>query len=293
MRQIYLNGGSYHRASLANLVPEVDQFNLGLTVLPYLGLFVDHERGDRVRRLFQSVYQEMDASPEFGNLGSNMNYAYRELFSRKFDVGHTYVYIPQVPSAKPAEKMPVILFLHGSLGNFKGYMWVLKQLADRRHCAIVAPSFGLGNWGRKGGVEAIKRTRRWTEDQPQLDSGRIYLACLSNGGRGMMQAAIQDPQAYRGLISISGRLNGDLVRSAEFGAGWSGRPALILQGKADELVPEVYVRKTVDEMTLRGVKTTYQVWPNEDHFLLFGAKDEVIQAIGEWLNKQEHYNKMK
>ena len=286
MGQVYLNGGSYRRASLANLVPEVDQFNLGFALLPHLGLALDEREQGRVRGLFQSVYREMDASEEFYCLGSNMNFAYREFLPGKFDVGHAYVYIPPAAQEPSTVKRPVILFLHGSLGNFKGYMWVLKKLADRQGYAIIAPSFGLGNWSRPGGAEAVERARRWIANQPGLDSENVYLACLSNGGLGLMRAAIERPAEYRGLISISGYLKLDEVRSAEFVRGWAGRPALILQGGKDDRVQEVNVRRAVDEMALRGIRTTYRVWPNEDHFLFFSAQEEVIEEIGGWLSQQ-------
>lgn len=282
-RQVYLHGGGYRRLSPANLVPEVDQLNFGVTLLSHIGGLMPGEDASRIRRLFQTVYREMDQSAEFRALGSNLNYCYRELFLLPFDSGHTYVYIPATP--RSGKKLPVILFLHGSLGNFKGYLWVLKALADRHPCAVVAPSFGDGNWNRDNGEKAVERTLQWITMQPQLDDRRVYLACISNGGRGLLRAAIKDPFAYRGLISISGYLEEELVQSGRFVQGWAGRPILVMQGKKDERVPPEDVERAVSTMSLNGLKVTYRNWPEEDHFLFFSARSEVIRVLDQWLSQ--------
>ncbi len=282
-RQYYLNGGHFRRAALSNLVPEVDQFNLGMALLSLLDNSLSGERGRKIQRDYQAVYAEMEQDPAFHALGSNMRYAYAEFFPGNFDGGHLYVYTPPRPNSKVGDRLPVLLFLHGSMGNFKGYLWVLKSIADASGCAVVAPSFGLGNWNRDGGTAAIERARLWCATQQNLDPERIFLVCLSNGGRGLLRAAIQNPQGYKGLISISGYLERDLVESASFLSAWRDRPVLVLQGEKDDRVLPTEVRRNVEIMNLGGIRVTTHFYPESDHFLFFSNRQEVKEAIGTWL----------
>lgn len=284
-QQYYLNGGHFRRAALSNLVPEADQFNLGMALFPLLDNSLSGEKGRKIQRDYQAVYAEMEQDPAFHALGSNMRYAYAEFLPGNFDGGHLYVYTPPRPNSKVGDRLPVLLFLHGSMGNFKGYMWVLKSVADASGCAVVAPSFGLGNWNRDGGTAAIERARQWCVSQPNLDPERIFLVCLSNGGRGLVRAAIQNPQGYKGLISISGYLEHDLVESSSFLSAWRDRPVLVLQGEKDDRVLPTEVRRNVEIMNLGGIRVTAQFYPEADHFLFFSNRREVKDVIGKWLRE--------
>ena len=168
-------------------------------------------------------------------------------------------------------------------GYFKGYMWVWKAFADAYGVAVVSPSFGNGNWQRRGGVDAVERARQWCLADGRFDARRIFLACLSNGGRGMVRAVIAHPRAYRGLISISGYLEYDLISSKAFADAWRGCPMLVVQGGKDDRVPEEDVRECVDRLRLEGVRVQYVLYPERGHFLFFTERKRVVSEIGKWM----------
>jgi predicted esterase len=272
---------SYQRMSLANLVPEIDQLKLGSYVAPVLDSRIDQARAIRIRRLFVGVYREMRQSEEFNHLGSVMNFVYRDLLLGRRSAGHLYQYIPA--GKEHGGKLPVILFLHGSLGNFKGYLWVWKRFADENGYAIVAPSFGMGNWYLEGGIETIEEARQYCRNHPRLDGNRIYLAGLSNGGTGVTRAVAANGVAYAGFILISPVIEMDVISTPQFLNGCKGRRVLVLHGAADERIPAKYVAQSVDYLVSHDIAVNATFYPGEDHFLLFSQRDLVLNAIASWL----------
>ena len=273
---------SHTRLSPANMVPEIDQLKLGTYVFPTLDPFIDREQGIRVRRLFIDLYREMRQSDDFNELGSALGYCYRDLFTGNHTRSHSYEYIP-----KAEGELPVILFLHGSLGNFKGYLWFWKKFADAHGYAIVAPTFGAGNWYLEGGVRAVEHMREYCIDNPRMDGSRVYLAGLSNGGTGVTRAARKNASAYAGLIYLSAIIESNIISDRRYMDGWKGRDVLVLHGGSDRRIPEDYVQQAVTSMTLNGVTVTSKFYPAEDHFLLFSKPDEMRSDISAWLEAIE------
>ncbi len=283
MRSCFTGATAYQRASLANLVPEMDQLILASYVMPWLDPLMDRPNTEELRGQVRAIYGEMRQDPAFECLGSVFNLTYRDLFLGDRPVGHFYEYIPKV-SAR--ERLPVIVFLHGSLGNFKGYLWVWKRFADDNDVAIVAPSFGTGNWDAPGGEDAIEQARQYCVAHPRLDPSRIYLAGLSNGGRGVCLAARSRPESYRGLIFISPVLDTDLMLGPSFIAAWKDKPILVLHGSADNRIPRYYVNEAVAMLRGAGLRVEARSFEGQTHFLFFTIRDEVRATIGKWLRQE-------
>jgi len=274
----------YKRASLANLVPEMDQLILGTYVIQELDPLMDMTNTLELRTQVREVYGEMRRSAEFERLGSVMNHAYRDIFLRDPVIGHFYEYIPK---GTLRERMPVVIFLHGSLGNFKGYLWVWKRIADTHGFAIVAPTFGAGNWDAPGGEAAIEQARQYCVSNPRLDPSRIFLAGLSNGGRGVCLGAQRSPNAYRGLILISPVLDTEVLLNSSFVKAWKDKPILVLHGTADNRIPVRYIRGVIALMSGAGMRVDEQIYDGQTHFLFFTMRTQVQARIGTWLTLAE------
>ena len=279
-RSVYTGTASYHRASIANLVPEIDQLVLGARLVPALDRLMDPANAAELQTQVSEVYGEMLRSPEFECLGSAMNLTYRDIFLGDRPTGHLYEYIPETKSSGP---LPVVLFLHGSLGNFRGYLWVWKRIADEHGFAIVAPTFGTGNWDAPGGDVAIERARHYCSTHPKLDSSRIYLAGLSNGGRGVCLGAGQTPDAWRGLVLISPVLDTRRLLTDAFKHRWEGKPILVLHGTADNRIPIDYIERAVETIKGLAPRIEYECYDRQTHFLFFTKRRQVQDRIGSWL----------
>lgn len=266
---VYLGDSDHARGALANLVPEIDQFTLGSHLVPAVDPFIDAAQAARIRHLFQRVYAELRADPVFARAGSTMNAAYAELFGGEWRTDHLYRY----PPAGPGPARPVLLFLHGSAGNFLGYLWVLKRFADAHGWAVVAPDHGFGNWNRGDPDAVFAKTLKYIDARPDLDGSRIVLAGLSNGGLGVARALKHAPERYRAVVLFSAitTLLDDGVPTKV--------PFFLLHGDQDRRIPVDAVRYTTARLRADGVPVELVTRPS-DHFLFFedfAAIDAILQ----------------
>lgn len=251
------------RLALTTLLPEVDQLVLGSYLVPAVDPYITSAGARRIRALFLSVYEPMLDDPQFAVLPTQLGEAYGDEAT-----GQRFVY---VPPHLPGEKLPCVVFLHGSGGNFQGYLWVWKQLADAGRFVVVAPGFGFGNWHHEGGVEAIDAARRYAVESLPVDPQRLVLAGLSNGGRGVMRAIEADEaRAWRGAILLSAVV--DVEPSVD---AWRGRPVLLVHGLRDDRIAAKWFQLATDALRTAGAKVTAFSDPDEDHFLVFSRRDEV------------------
>jgi len=281
----FTGNASFNRMSPANLVPEIDQLKLATYVLPYMDPIIDRLGAMHVRNVFLKIYREMDKSPEFECLGSVLGYAYRDIFLKSRPAGHFYEYVPKTEHSDP---LPAIIFLHGSLGNFKGYLWVWKSFADKNGFAFFAPTFGTGDWDLNGGVETVERMRQYCLGRSDIDGRRIYLAGLSNGGMGVTRTAEKYPSAYAGLVFISAVIEPEIISGDSFIAGWKGRSVLVLHGSKDDRISARSISDSVDLLRKNGVNVKNKSYPYEDHFMMFSWWHVVSKDIAEWIRQEQN-----
>lgn len=281
-RLIYQNGTKHSRYSPANLVPELDQQILGSYLFALIDPAFGWGQAAELRDQFRKIYRDAAEDPELAALPSVLGFSYQDTLIGRRQIGNLFVYLPDGDEPKP-----VILFLHGSLGNFKGYWQLWKTFAEENNIAIVAPTFGAGNWYNKGGLDAIANARDYCEGHPRIDAGRIVLAGLSNGGTGVTRAAAATPKAWRGLIFLSPVLESNIIESEEFANGWGGRSALIITGEKDQRTSAKHIRNVEESMDDIGMRIQSHYLPNEDHFLVFSDWPRVRTLMATWLRSEK------
>lgn len=271
---------SFNRWAIANIVPEIEQVNLGFALVAHLDPIITPVQAKEVRQVTMPLYREMGQDADFDMLGSVMGWAYNQLIGQRYDVGHYYLYTPQTPM--PEEPRPALVFLHGSAGNFKTYLWVLAELAEAHNMVVIAPSYGVGNWDKRGG-EVVLEALASAQAEVAIDSERIYLAGLSNGGRGVSHTAVAAPDLFRGLIFISPVMVPELVDGTMFQTAWANRPVLIITGAQDGRVPLSYVQNRAEQMRSANIDITERIYPDQDHFLFYAEAEAVRRDISQWL----------
>jgi pimeloyl-ACP methyl ester carboxylesterase len=264
-----------------NVIPEAEQIRLGFLVMPALDPILTRGQSRRVAAITRPIYAEMEEDADFRELGSVMGWAYAELAGRPFDVGHYYLYVPK---ARPPDPLPLVVFLHGSAGNFKAYTWLWAQAAEREGFAVIAPSFGFGNWSRPGGAESALAALDDVLRDVAIDEERIYLAGLSNGGLGVSHVAARAQERFRGLIFISPVIADILTNRLVPSGTWDDCPVLVITGEADRRIPVGYVEEHARRLQVIGADVTLITYPGEDHFLFFSQKDQIMRDIGLWLS---------
>tara|TARA_B100000519_G_C13981431_1_gene314829 strand:- start:74 stop:592 length:519 start_codon:yes stop_codon:yes gene_type:complete len=169
------------------------------------------------------------------------------------------------------------------MGNSQSYWTVWKKFADTHQYAIVAPSFGAGNWSREGGLEAIEQARQFCMDHPRIDGNKLILAGLSKGGAGVTRGGRATPAKWQGLLFISPVIEKSIIESEDFRNGWGGRKALIITGEQDEQISPEHVRKAVSSMAEIKMDVTAHYLPGSHHFLFLSEQERVGKMISDWL----------
>ncbi len=253
----------YPRFHIASVVPEVDQFEFGTWLVAGVDRHVDAARAARLRALVRSVYLPTREDPAFVEAGSAMPGAYEVFRGGPRDYGHHYAFVPA--SEAP---LPVVLFLHGSLGNFKGYTAVFARHLDG--WAVVAPSFGLGDWRVDGAEHVIGRALEAIRRDPRLDESRVIVVGLSNGGLGVTRALARDRAAFRGAVYLNAVIEPDLARAAVYDL-----PVLIVTAEDDARIPTHFHRDA--QAWIPGSRLVS--FAREDHFLFFSQPASVCGLI--------------
>ena len=274
----YSDKVTFQRNTLTNIVPEIDQLKLGTVLLPFSDPFIDGAQGKQLREAFLSVYREMREDPEFVEVGSALGFCYEDLFLGKRRTLHSYEYLPEAQDRKP---LPVIIFLHGSLGNFKGYLWVLKSFAEDQGIAVVAPTFGAGNWERDENGSVVSTIYERCKADPRFDPDAIYLAGLSNGGKGVTRELRDHGDRYKGLVLISPILEPEVVGAIS----GSKTPVLIIHGDRDRRIPLGSVEAGSSALREKGFPVRTEIYTGEDHFLFFSQRERVVKEMRLWMEE--------
>ena len=280
IRSIFPGEDKYCRGSIANLVPEIDQFKFGSYTMPFVDSHIDYQKSKRLRALFMNVYGEMRQDENYHELGSVMNHAYKGLYSNSTPARHFYIYQPTTGRGK---KVPLIVFLHGSGGNFKAYMWQLKSLAEKSGALVVAPSFGLGQWDNEGAEEAVKQAVDYCTSSGDYSIGKKFLIGLSGGGSGVYRLGKSMADDFHGLGFISPVMYSAHADDDDLIERWNGKNMLVVSGKNDLRVPQQHVRFHCDAL-LNGRVNIKIHWFESDHYLMYTEHwQEISRIFAEWI----------
>ncbi|MEM8862294.1 MAG: alpha/beta hydrolase [Chloroflexota bacterium] len=289
LRHMYNNGGRFVRLSPFNVIPEIEQMNVGINLIGPADPFIDRAKADRLSDLTLSIYADMEQDSEFKQAGSVMGLPIRQPFRLPFDNGHYYLYVPQ--SADLSEPLPVLVFLHGAGGPFKAYQWVWRDFAEENGFVVISPTYGFGVWPEQEGTTAVMRAIDHAAEHSgvTLDQDQLWLAGLSMGGHGTIYTGTQHPDRFQGLILISAGMPSEIMfeENGPFNSTWRNRPVLLIHGEQDLRMPMDYLNQHIGFMETGGIDLDTKLYPAEDHFLFFAQKDELMSLIAAWINAQQ------
>ena len=249
LHHMYSNDGRFVRFSPFNIIPEIEQMNVGTNLIGPADPYIDRPKADRLADLTLTIYQELRQEPDFA-IGSVMGLPIRQPFQLPFDNGHYYLYIPE--NADTSQPLPVLVFLHGAGGPFKAYQWVWRDFAEENGFVIVSPTYGLGSWTADAGTTAVTRAIDHAAEYSgvALDPDRVWLAGLSNGGYGAIYTATQHPEMFQGVILISPGMPSEIMFEPDgpFSTAWRNRPVLLIHGEQDLRMPMNYLNQHIGFM---------------------------------------------
>lgn len=276
---------------LARLAPthalsEVDQLAMGYALMVPVDPLLTLTRAQELRRVTKDVYDELNRQPGLRDLPS----ALPDMYASLVLPGHTsddgFIFIPRSLDSKTPAR--VMVFLHGSGGNFKGYFWILSQVAEQTGSVLIAPHNGFGNWETYDTPRIIEAALRHAESIRPIDRKQLTLVGLSNGGLGVSQALVHAPQQWHAAVLISPVFDEDATRVLR--GSRLQTPVFIMSGDADERIPISYVRAHAERLKSAGSTVTMLTEQGANHFLMFTHRRNVVAAMTHWLQAMPSEN---
>jgi predicted peptidase len=183
------------------------------------------------------------------------------------------------PGYDPAEKYPIVLWLHGAAGrgsdnvsqlsggNFPGsHLWTKPEVQQKYHAFVLAPQVDVTKgWSRPHTNTAPVAIRLaleildTVESKYGIDRDREYVAGQSMGGEGVWAALSTAPRRFAAAIALCGYGDAYMIpRVARI-------PVWIFQGEEDPTVSPARMRVWVKQLREAGGTPKYTQYPSIGH----------------------------
>ena len=223
------------------------------------------------------------------------------------------VYLPE--GRDPNEKLPVILYLHGSgsrgednIAQVDGFRWSIEPLKEKfRYIAVLPQCEGDNFWSSQNMTEYALAALDQTVKEFNGDPERLYLVGFSLGGYGVWQIAAANPGKFAALVPIAGGVVGtypinpaarraiipavgNMLESAEpykqVAHAIGGTPVWVFHGDRDHSVPVEFARNIVESLRAQGrTDVKYTEYAGAGHQIFGQAMAE--PGFLEWLAAQK------
>jgi len=181
-------------------------------------------------------------------------------------------YVPE--RYEPGRAWPLIVALHGGGGNGRDFLWTWLREARSRAYLLLAPSSHGSTWSFLGAdVDALRLQSliAWLGERWRIDSQRVLLTGLSDGGTYTILCGLQADAPYTALAPGAGVLhpanlsNGNLERAR-------GKPVYLIHGALDWMFPVALARAARMVLEQAGAALVYRelaylshAWPREEN----------------------------
>ncbi len=175
-------------------------------------------------------------------------------------------YVP--PSAKPGDRLPLIILLHGS-GEAGGDTYSVLANGPWRYAKdhpdfpflMLAPQMDRdGEWDPEALDEWLTAAERRLKTQGYaVDRRRVYLTGLSRGGQGTWDFAMRHPRRFAAIAPVAAYSDVNepcLLKRV---------PVWVFHGQNDHTVPIAKDQKLVDDAKACGVDIRFTVYPDTGH----------------------------
>ena len=208
---------------------------------------------------FQRYWLLDDA--EFDTCEPSPDAVHPESGIQRYDIDdHRCAYTAYVPEYyRPDHAWPVILALHGGSGNDEDFLWAwLKYAKSRGYLLISGKSFGP-TW-HPWDASSVLLMLDDMQSRYTIDSQRILLTGLSDGGSFGYEVGFAFPERFAGLAVVAG-----ILRPHQRSDDTSRLPVYIAHGEKDQLFPIGYIRAITRTLEEWGHNVTYHEIPDFGH----------------------------
>lgn len=200
-------------------------------------------------------------------------------------------------SAKADERLPLILYLHGSGGagtdnrrqisggNVRGtHLWLEPALQSRHPVFVLAPQIPEKSTWRSSGDQSSQHAAALLElvevlrAESRIDPQRIYVVGQSLGGFGAWDLIARRPDLFAAAVPLCGGGDVQRIHSARDVAVWA------FHGAKDTTVPVSSSREMVEALRLVNPSVRYTEYADAGHDVWTRAFAE--RELPEWLFAQ-------
>src|ERR1700730_13245101 len=197
------------------------------------------------------------------------------------------LYIPEDYS--PERPLPLIVALHGGYGQGYEYVWTWLRPARSRGYAILAPKSLGDTWDmRAPSIDTRSVVRMFGEvtREYSIDSDRVYLSGLSDGGIFTYLLGLDQSQLFRGIAPVAGALHQAVDWMLREGRG-KDTPIFVVHGVHDFIFPVAFTRQTCDLLKQIGYNVTYEELPEWGHAYPYSINERLVMPWLESLPAKE------
>lgn len=192
--------------------------------------------------------------------------------------GRTWPAIVQVPLDYRADTpVPLVIYLSGNGGPAVEGLLIGEPAFSQTGYLVVYPEAN-GYWWEDGPAEKFDRLMTEILEKYNVDTTRIYLTGLSNGGTGALYYAAQWPQRFAAVVSAMGAAFGAFDHSDfrnVYPENLAHVPLLFLHGEEDRTIPAELSREAVRRLKHRRFAPLEEhYFKNLGHGVVVGRGDE-------------------
>ncbi len=178
------------------------------------------------------------------------------LIDQKATIGSSKIrYALYVPSGySPQIAYPLIVCLHGA--GFDGNRYLERWSARLGESYIVlCPSVEGGTWWTDEAAGQVISLIQDIKARYNIDTNRIFLTGMSNGGVGALRIGINFPDRFAGIAPMAGAMP---VEAMPFLKNLKNTPVYIIHGSEDQVMAVEYSRKISNRLTDLGYDVVYK-----------------------------------
>ncbi len=191
------------------------------------------------------------------------------------------LFIPPTYQASRAHALVVCLHGFGFTGEEYLERWRSRLGEDY---VLACPTYPSGAWFTRRAEELVLETIRQAERRYHIDSDRVFLTGMSNGGIGAWLIGMHHAPLFAGIAPMASGLDDVLM---PFLANLRSTPVYIIHGEKDQVMPVDLSRSIARELDVLGYPYVYREHQRE-HPMAGGHyfPREELPDLVVWFNRQ-------
>jgi phospholipase/carboxylesterase len=209
-------------------------------------------------------------------------------------------HLTRKPLAAPDGAPPGLILLHGVGSNERDLFSLAPELDPRFFIVSVrgritrAPGsyawfpvqftptgFLIDEDEAESSRQALLRFSEEVVDEYGIDPGRLFLTGFSQGAIISLYTSLTEPERYRGVVAMSGRLLPQAVPKLASPDRLDGFPLLVVHGTEDTTIGIEYGRSIRDQLSRLPVQLDYREYPM-GHWV----SPESLADVRSWLQRR-------